>query len=89
LFDVARDEASKTPCLVFEYINNMHYRRLFERFEDFDVRYYMYQLLRALDYCHSQGIMHRDIKPQNIMFDYDTKQLRVIDWGLADFYVPN
>jgi casein kinase II subunit alpha len=33
--------------------------------------------------------MHRDIKPQNIMFDYDTKQLRVIDWGLADFYVPN
>lgn len=89
MFDVARDEASKTPCLVFEYINNMHYRRLFERFEDFDVRYYMYQLLRALDYCHSQGIMHRDIKPQNIMFDYDTKQLRVIDWGLADFYVPN
>ena len=23
------------------------------------------------------------------MFDYETKQLRVIDWGLADFYVPN
>jgi casein kinase II subunit alpha len=53
MFDVARDEASKTPCLVFEYINNMHYRRLFEKFEDFDVRYYMYQLLRALDYSHS------------------------------------
>ena len=53
LFDVARDEASKTPCLVFEYINNMHYRRLFEKFEDFDVRYYMYQLLRVLDYSHS------------------------------------
>jgi casein kinase II subunit alpha len=33
--------------------------------------------------------MHRDIKPQNLMFDFDTKQLRVIDWGLADFYVPN
>ena len=37
LFDVARDEASKTPCLVFEYINNMHYRTLFSHFEDHDV----------------------------------------------------
>lgn len=32
LFDVAKDEASKTPCLVFEYINNMHYRKLFDKF---------------------------------------------------------
>ena len=71
LLDVARDEASKTPCLIFEYINNTHYRELFsERFTDLDLRYYMYQLLRALDYSHSQGIMHRDVKPQNIMFDY-------------------
>ena len=45
LLDVARDEASKTPCLVFEYINNMHYRTLFSRFDDKDVRYYMYQLI--------------------------------------------
>ena len=29
LHDVARDEASKTPCLVFEYINNLPYRKLF------------------------------------------------------------
>ena len=32
--------------------------------------------------------MHRDIKPQNIMYDYVEKQLRVIDWGLAEFYIP-
>jgi len=49
----------------------------------------MYQLLRALDYSHSQGIMHRDVKPQNIMFDSDSGRLRLIDWGLADFYMPN
>ena len=49
----------------------------------------MYHLLSALDYSHAQGIMHRDIKPQNIMFDNKKKELRVIDWGLAEFYLPN
>ena len=32
--------------------------------------------------------MHRDIKPQNIMFDAVQKNLSVIDWGLAEFYIP-
>jgi casein kinase II subunit alpha len=63
LFDVARDEASKTPCLVFEYINNMPYKPLFQKFTDIDVRFYMQELLKALEYSHSNGIMHRDIKP--------------------------
>jgi hypothetical protein len=29
-------------------------------------RYYIFELLKALDYCHSQGIMHRDVKPHNV-----------------------
>ena len=48
----------------------------------------MYELLKALDYCHSMGIMHRDVKPHNIMIDHSKKRLRLIDWGLAEFYVP-
>ncbi len=34
------------------------------------------------------GIMHRDVKPHNIMIDPTTRQLRLIDWGLAEFYLP-
>jgi serine/threonine protein kinase len=30
--------------------------------------------------------MHRDVKPHNVMIDHEKKQLRLIDWGLAEFY---
>lgn len=32
------------------------------------------------------GIMHRDIKPHNVMIDHHRHKVRVIDWGLAEFY---
>jgi len=54
---------------------------------DFEVRYYISELLKALDYAHSNGIMHRDVKPHNIMIDHRNKKLRLIDWGLAEFYL--
>lgn len=32
--------------------------------------------------------MHRDIKPQNVLIDYITREVYIIDWGLADYYKP-
>jgi casein kinase II subunit alpha len=32
--------------------------------------------------------MHRDIKPQNVLYDKTTEEVFVADWGLADFYLP-
>jgi casein kinase II subunit alpha len=88
LVDVVRNPHTKTPCLIFEFINNTPYKHLYANFSDFDCRFYMYELLRALDFAHSNGIMHRDVKPQNVMIDHQKRQLRLIDWGLAEFYHP-
>ena len=86
LLDVVLDSQSKTPSLIFEYINNTDFKTLYPTLTDYDIRYYIFELLKALDYCHSNGIMHRDVKPHNVMIDHEKRQLRLIDWGLAEFY---
>jgi casein kinase II subunit alpha len=88
LLDVVRDPTSKIPSLITEYVHNVDFKVLYPRFTDHDVRFYMFELLKALDYCHSKGIMHRDVKPHNVMIDHEHRKLRLIDWGLAEFYHP-
>lgn len=49
----------------------------------------MLEIVKGLDYINSKGIMHRDIKPHNIVIDHDRKRLKLIDFGLAEYYVPH
>lgn len=88
LLDIVKDPQSNTPALIFEHVNNLDFKMLYPKFTDYDIRFYIYELLKALDFCHSKGIMHRDVKPHNVMIDHENKKLRLIDWGLAEFYHP-
>jgi len=88
LLDCVRDSVSKTPCLIFEHVNNTDFKVLYPTLTDYDIRFYIFELLKALEYAHSCGIMHRDVKPHNVMIDHEKRELRLIDWGLAEFYHP-
>jgi len=46
------------------------------------------QLLDALAYCHSQGIIHRDVKPQNVIVRPDRRAV-LVDFGLVKLWDPN
>ena len=48
LLDVVRDPQSKTPSLIFEYVNNTDFRSLYPKFVDYDVRFYIFELLKVM-----------------------------------------
>ena len=39
------------------------------------------QLLGALKHCHEQGVVHRDVKPENILIQTDTEEIKLNDFG--------
>lgn len=73
--DVARNSMGKWPSIVTEYVDSPYYRHLYSTFDDIDVRFYMFQLLSALEFAHSKNIMHLDIKPHNVMIDHENRKV--------------
>lgn len=76
-------EENNVFYLVIEYVKGKDMKTLFNKrpATEPQVRTYSEQLLGALEYLHNQNIIHRDIKPHNIMIHEDT--VKLIDFGGA------
>ncbi|KAH9504269.1 hypothetical protein Btru_064492 [Bulinus truncatus] len=78
--------------LVLEYVPETvyrvarHYSKSKQTIPILYIKLYMYQLFRSLAYIHSQGVCHRDIKPQNLLLDPETGVLKLCDFGRSVFF---
>eukprot|EP01126_Amoeba_proteus_P053396 TRINITY_DN6504_c1_g3_i1.p1 TRINITY_DN6504_c1_g3~~TRINITY_DN6504_c1_g3_i1.p1 ORF type:complete len:222 (-),score=32.50 TRINITY_DN6504_c1_g3_i1:159-824(-) len=69
------------PKNLYEVCNQFSKKK--EKMPVLHVKLYIYQLCRSLAYVHSLGICHRDIKPQNLLINPETKELKLCDFGSA------
>ena len=71
--------------LVMEYIQGRELRSFFEakeKFEPAEAVRVMGELLDALDFAHDAGVVHRDVKPANVMLDAQ-RRVKLADFGVA------
>ena len=85
VYDVIYHE--DVPAIIMEYIDGITLKEYIERegvLKWKEALHYVVQILRALQHAHDKGIVHRDIKPQNIMLLMDGT-IKVMDFGIARF----
>jgi cyclin-dependent kinase len=83
LHEVVHSEKKLT--LVFEFVDQDLKKVLDKNVNGLPlnvVKSYLYQLLSAIEYCHSKKVIHRDLKPQNLLIS-NSGILKLADFGLA------
>ncbi|KIS00442.1 CDC7 protein kinase [Cryptococcus deuterogattii 2001/935-1] len=74
--------------IVLPYHQCDDFRHFFKHMDPRHMRSYMRDLFRSLKDIHQRGIIHRDVKPANFLYDYESETGVLVDFGLAERYCP-
>ncbi|MCP4285310.1 MAG: protein kinase [Gammaproteobacteria bacterium] len=90
IFDVG--EAPEGPYIAMEYLEGMTLQEVMASGNLVTLRdkvVYGIQLAEALAYSHASSVVHRDVKPSNIMLSENGQNVRITDFGIAHIETPN
>ena len=82
---IDRGEQDGRQFIVFEYVDGMNLKELLDQEGPFEPREAIelaLQVARGLSFAHENGLVHRDVKPQNVLIDGDGRA-KVTDFGIA------
>jgi uncharacterized protein YndB with AHSA1/START domain/predicted Ser/Thr protein kinase len=88
VFDVGKSD--QLYYLVMEFVEGASLRQLLvdDKISERDTLEYVQQIAEALQHAHDAGIVHRDVKPENVLVDA-LGRVRLVDFGLATLFGPN
>jgi serine/threonine protein kinase len=85
-------DEGKFPCMVMEYIEGEELGKRLLRMRllsEAEALLYIRQIGDALTVIHNKGLLHRDLKPRNIMLRSGKSEAVLIDFGIARDFIPN
>jgi serine/threonine protein kinase len=86
VFDFGADESSGRPFIVMEWVDGPSCAEILRelgRLDPDDAVSILTQACRGLDYAHRNGVVHRDVKPGNLLRGRDGGQVKLADFGIA------
>ena len=72
-----------TVYLVLDYFETSPFREYVHNITDEEMRAYMAKILSGVEFIHFRNIVHRDLKPDNVLFNRNSKHLKIIDFGIG------
>ena len=88
ILDIVYHPEEQIVAIIMDYSDNYPIQYLLPKFNLTSIKFYIYRVAECLEYLHSHGIMHRDIKPDNILCSSPEKEIYITDFGFAEFYHP-
>src|ERR1700686_1422942 len=91
IFDVGEDPNNHDPYIVLEYVPGEALNRMLAREKKFPIAKALQlalEIAEALDYAHTQGVTHRDVKPGNILVTPDG-HAKISDFGITKLNRPH
>lgn len=87
--EVCVEPGTQKVLLATAFVEGVGLSTAMPTLEEKEIKSIVYQILQILAKSNERGVMHRDVKPANMILNKVNNKITLLDWGLAEFYIPD